>query len=214
MRDWPDNPAMASLSLALRDRTAAAHRRVEATPFVRALLSGRMERSAYNLLLRSLHEVYAALEAALPAEPALAALHDAALPRGAALGADLALLHGPGWRDELAPRPAALAYAARLRELAASHPLLLAAHAYVRYLGDLSGGQLLGRIVQRSYGLEAGDGTHFYRFAAPAAELARRLRAGLDTLVVDSPQREALLAEAQAAFLRHEQLFAELQAAR
>lgn len=205
---------MPTLSSALRERTAAAHRRVEGLPFVRALLAGRLDRPGYTLLLRSLHEVYAALEAALPAQPALAPLHDPALPRRLALGDDLALLHGPGWHVELAPRPAALAYAAHLAELARAQPLLLAAHAYVRYLGDLSGGQLLGGIVQRSLGLETGAGTRFYRFEAPAGTLAQRLRTGLDTLVVDAPQRESLLAEALAAFGRHEHLFAELQAAR
>lgn len=205
---------MPTLSLALREHTAAAHRRVESTPFVRALLAGRMERAGYTLLLRSLHEVYAALEAALPGEPALAPLHDPALPRSPALGADLTLLHGPGWRDELAPRPEAIAYAAHLGGLAGSQPLLLAAHAYVRYLGDLSGGQVLGRVVQRSYGLEAEAGTRFYRFDAPAGRLAQRLRGALDALVLDAPGRAALLDEAQGAFARHERLFTELQAAR
>ncbi|WP_127996340.1 biliverdin-producing heme oxygenase [Piscinibacter defluvii] len=205
---------MASLSATLRERTAAAHRRVEGTPFVRALLAGRLDRAGYTLLLRSLHEVYAALEAALGAQPALAPLVHPALPRSEALGEDLVLLHGPRWREELAPRPASIGYARRLGELAAAQPLLLAAHAYVRYLGDLSGGQVLGRIVQRSLGLAGEAGTRFYRFEAPPDSLAQGLRAGLDALVVDAPQREAPLDEALAAFGRHEHLFAELQAMR
>ncbi len=205
---------MSPLSTTLRERTAAAHRRVEATPFVRTLLAGRLDRAGYTLLLRSLHEVYAALESALGAQPALAPLHHPALARSAALGEDLALLHGPRWREELAPRPASLAYARRLGELAAAQPLLLAAHAYVRYLGDLSGGQVLARVVQRSLGLDGEAGTRFYRFEAPAGALAQRLRTGLDALEVGAAQREALLDEALAAFGRHEHLFAELQAAR
>lgn len=205
---------MTSLSVALRDGTAAAHRRVESTPFVRALLAGRMERHGYTLLLRSLREVYGALEKALAAAPLLAVLCDPALPRGPALDADLRRLHGPAWAQELTPTAAATAYAAHLAALAERQPLLLAAHAYVRYLGDLSGGQVLGRVVQRSYGLESPEGTRFYRFEAPAADLARELRAGLDGLALDDAERQALLAEAQAAFERHEQLFSELQAAR
>lgn len=205
---------MTSLSLALREHTAAAHRRVEATPFVRALLSGRLERAAYLLLLRSLHPVYAALETGLHSAPALAALHDPALPRCAPLEADLALLHGPHWRSELAPRPAAEAYAAHLGALAAQAPLRLAAHAYVRYLGDLSGGQLLARAVQRGLGLAGADGIAFYRFDPPVATLAQGLRDALDRLAPEPPTQADLLDEALQAFARHETLFAELQAAR
>ena len=37
------------------------------------------------------------------------------------------------------------------------------AHAYVRYLGDLSGGQMMGRSVAKTY--DAGEaGTNFYNF--------------------------------------------------
>lgn len=34
------------------------------------------------------------------------------------------------------------AYLARIETLAGTHPALLAAQAYLRYMGDLSGGQL------------------------------------------------------------------------
>lgn len=42
-------------------------------------------------------------------------------------------------------------------------PLLLA-HAYVRYLGDLSGGQIIGAKLRRAYGLDGLDGRRFYFF--------------------------------------------------
>ena len=43
-------------------------------------------------------------------------------------------------------------YVERLGEISAADPGLLVAHAYVRYLGDLNGGQALRRVVARSLG--------------------------------------------------------------
>jgi heme oxygenase len=42
----------------------------------------------------------------------------------------------------------------------------LLAHAYVRYLGDLSGGQIIGGRIKRAYGLKGKEGTAFYDFSA------------------------------------------------
>ena len=58
-------------------------------------------------------------------------------------------------------------YAGRIASLSASpEPAPLLAHAYVRYLGDLSGGQVIRRRVARAYGLEEdnGAGVAFYEF--------------------------------------------------
>jgi heme oxygenase len=64
--------------------------------------------------------------------------------------------------------PEALAvYLARLRSLDGSpDPAPLLAHAYVRYMGDLSGGQIIRRRVTRAYRLEDEDGAgvSYYRF--------------------------------------------------
>ncbi|WVF65382.1 hypothetical protein IAT40_000109 [Kwoniella sp. CBS 6097] len=43
-------------------------------------------------------------------------------------------------------------------------PSRLLAHAYVRYLGDLSGGQFIGARVKKSYNLQGEKGTKFYYF--------------------------------------------------
>lgn len=211
---------MQPLSLALRDGTSTLHRRVERTPFMQSLLAGRLERERYVLLLRSLQALYAALEGALAqygAAPAVAAVHDPRLARRDTIEQDLATLHGPGWAEDLPVQPAALAAAQHLLRLGATQPALLVAHAYVRYLGDLSGGQLLQRIVARSYGLgDDGPGTRFYAFTAPAGELAAALREGLDQIAGADADADldAIVAEAQAGFALHEQLFEELMQAR
>lgn len=210
---------MTTLSARLRTQTWPAHRQVEATPFVRAMLRGGLSLPAYCLLLASLHPIYAALESGLQrhaGQPELSAIHAPSLWREPALAEDLLQLHGEGWREALAPRPQALAYAAHLRALADQSPALLAAHAYVRYLGDLSGGQALRRIVAASLDLPGGTGTRFYDFGPPAqtAALAGGLRTGLDRIETDEATRVAIVEEAERAFARHERLFGELEAAR
>jgi heme oxygenase len=209
---------MNSLSAQLRTQTWPAHRRVESTPFVRTMLRGGLSLPAYCLLLASLHPIYAALEAGLQrhaGRPEVAMIDAAPLRREAALADDLAHLHGVDWRDALAAQPQALAYAAHLRGLAERAPALLVAHAYVRYLGDLSGGQTLRRIVAGSLGLPGDRGMRFYDFGLPAqaAALAGGLRQSLDRIEADEATCHAIVAEAEEAFARHERLFGELEAA-
>jgi heme oxygenase len=58
-------------------------------------------------------------------------------------------------------------YTMRLQELSeSSDPTRLLAHAYVRYLGDMSGGQFIRRRIAKAYDLDVdrGDGIRFYDF--------------------------------------------------
>lgn len=66
------------------------------------------------------------------------------------------------------PAPALSDFLAHIHHLSTTPgwaPLLLA-HAYVRYLGDLSGGQIIGGRIRRAYNLKGNDGTAFYDFSA------------------------------------------------
>jgi heme oxygenase len=176
-------------------------------------------------MLRNLHALYAALEAALAAhaaEPALVTLAAGPLQRAPVLAEDLAVLHGPAWAEALSLAAAMQAYVARLQALqaapAAEAAPSLVAHAYVRYLGDLHGGQVLQRLVARLYALPAGDsapGTRFYDFGdTPQVLLLRQqLRRALGSLPFDAVQQDATVEEALWAFTQHRVLFEELAAA-
>lgn len=206
----------ASLASALRAETRALHRAVERSRFMQSFLSGGLGRPEYCLLLRSLHEIYRALEDGLRSRathPEVAAIVSPALYRQGALEQDLRALHGDAWREALSPAPTASAYAEQLHHLTRARPALLVAHAYVRYLGDLNGGQSLRRIVAESLALSGGVGTAFYEFGDPetVAEHVRRFRAGLDELSPRVEQR-AIVEEAQRAFSLHQRLFDELAA--
>ena len=63
------------------------------------------------------------------------------------------------------PPPALSRYLGRLKEIISSEdPSTLLSHAYVRYLGDLSGGQVIRSRVSKAYGLEDGAGVSFFDF--------------------------------------------------
>lgn len=100
------------------------------------------------------------------------------LARTSALAADIAyLLEVPesSWKTHpvytsfiASPPPAVLAYVGRIQALANSDdPSRLLAHSYVRYLGDLSGGQSIKRVLAKAYGLDetaTGEGLSFFAF--------------------------------------------------
>jgi heme oxygenase (biliverdin-producing, ferredoxin) len=87
--------------------------------------------------------------------------------RTAALESDVEQLAGAGWRESLPLLPAGGRYAGRVAAAAANGSGRLVAHAYLRYLGDLSGGQIMKRLLAKSLGLGA-DALAFYDFPAIA----------------------------------------------
>jgi heme oxygenase len=66
---------------------------------------------------------------------------------------------------------------ARLQEISETNPALLVAHAYVRYMGDLSGGQSLRHIVRSALDLPPDKGTGLHEFdALPTVEAKRSFK--------------------------------------
>lgn len=56
-------------------------------------------------------------------------------------------------------------YVDRIHEVGEKDPVLLVAHSYTRYMGDLSGGQILKKVAQRALKLPStGEGLNFYQF--------------------------------------------------
>lgn len=208
--------AALALSHRLKLATHTAHGRAERGPMMQRLLAGRLPLADYCGLLRQFQALYRALETGLAQHAGLAAmarLCPAALWRSAALADDLAHLLPLADRATATPlAPATLAYVARLQHLAQQAPLLLAAHAYVRYLGDLYGGQMLGRRLRLQHGLAEGAGTRFYEFgdAAQVQALIVQFREALDALATTPADADALVAEACQAFERHEAIFEQL----
>jgi heme oxygenase len=170
----------------IREATWDAHAGAEHTPYVQDLLAGRLSQADYAQLVAQHHAIYSVLEAAVDAkgDPVVQPLLVPELRRLPELVADLEYLAGPRWADTLTVTPSTAAYCERMREVCFGSSSGLVAHHYVRYLGDLSGGVMIGRVVARVFGFPGGEGTRFYRFDAVASPKAlkdeyRRLLDGL-----------------------------------
>lgn len=206
-----------TLAERLRTETRSHHALAERAGIMPALLRGRLERGPYVRLLANLHAVYQALEVGLTLQachPLVGPVYFPELFRVPALEADLQVLAPDATLDGDGLCPATQTYVARLHHLTHHQPEGLVAHAYTRYLGDLSGGQMLGKIVARSLGLTGETGIGFYQFGTPA-EVGWHLQAfrtGLNALPLDEAGSERVLAETTSAFERHIQLFEELAA--
>jgi heme oxygenase len=202
-----------SLSRRLRDETRLAHTAAERSGIMQSLLRGTISRVKYVALLEQLGLLYGSLEDALTelrAHEALAFIDLNALGRTASLQRDLAFFESSP--SAAVALPATAEYIGRIAELRHTVPVLIGAHAYVRYLGDLSGGQILARLVRKALQLEDNRGAEFYEFPAIAdpAAFKQSFRDGLDRLRLKDEEADAFVAEATASFAMHERLFLEL----
>jgi heme oxygenase len=196
------------LSAAMRSASQEEHDAAERSPFLSELLSGGLGEGAYAAYLARLRPVYAALEEAVRrhrSDAVIAAFYDPALERLPAIEADLHCWFegSPGSIDS----PAAGSYRRRLESID-NGPALLA-HHYTRYLGDLSGGQAIGRTLDRVFHL-GGIGLAFYAFPMPPKGYKDDYRARLDALALQTDQVELLLSEVKFAFRLNQALLDEL----
>ena len=191
----------------LRERTATVHAEAESAPFLLALAHGRVTRAGVVGLLQRLLPVYDALEGLAPRwrdEPTVAPLLVPGLARAARLRHDLAALGA----EPAAGSPAARDYAARIVLAGSASAPAFVAHHYTRYLGDLSGGQVIAAALRRELGLELAF-LAFPDLRGPAVK--RGYREHLDALPWSQEQQEAAVAEAAAAFAHNRALAAELE---
>ncbi|MBN3309491.1 HMOX oxygenase, partial [Amia calva] len=203
-----DTTDSVDLSELIKGATRQAHERAENTALMLRFQKGQITLPEHKLLLCCLYTVYTALEEELDrnaSHPSVAPVHfPAELSRVAALEADLQYHLGPGWRERVAKPPAAaLRYAQRLREVGKDHPELLVAHSYTRYLGDLSGGQVLGKMAQKALGLPGGEGAGLDFFSFPGVTNATRFkqlyRSRMNSLELSPAHKQAVTQEANTA---------------
>jgi heme oxygenase len=173
-----ENSAPVSVVTALYLRTKTLHVEAERTGIIRDLLRGDASREGYVLLLRNLFPAYQAMERGLErhrGSPCLGALARYRLGRAPAIQSDLIAISGKDWSRDIPLLAAGEFYAARIEEAAGGDGVRLIAHAYTRYLGDLSGGLILQRLLTRSLKLRPSE-LSFYDF--PRFSDLDRLKAG------------------------------------
>ena len=207
-------PEPIPFSVALRERSSSAHSGSEHAGFMADLMRGKGTRDDYVALVAQHWFIYDALETAasrMQADPVAATFITDRLTRIPALEADLAFLIGDDWRDRISPLATTERYVARIREVGATWVGGFVAHHYTRYLGDLSGGLFIGKLMARQFGFET-NGIGFYVFGdiADPAEFKDRYRAELDAAPWDEAEQQRVIDEVLVAYQFNTDLFTDL----
>ncbi|MFM7648592.1 MAG: heme oxygenase (biliverdin-producing) [Cyanobium sp.] len=207
-----------ALATQLREGTKKSHTMAENTGFVSCFLKGVVDKASYRTLVADLYFVYAAMEEEIgrlraAGHPVVGPVGFPELNRRETLEQDLAFYFGDGWRNSVKATPAAQEYVARIHQIAQESPELLVGHHYTRYIGDLSGGQILKAIAQKAMNLGEHDGLRFYAFDAIPDEkgFKTNYRATLDNLPIDQAMADRIVAEANHAFHLNMKMFQELE---
>ncbi len=207
------------LAQCLREGTQQSHTAAENTAFMKCFLKGVVEREPLRKLLANLYFVYNALETEFDRHqhhPILGRVYFPALNRAPNLERDLAFYYGEDWRTQIVPLAAGAAYVQRIHEVANTDPILLIAHAYTRYMGDLSGGQALKKIIRSALNLPEDQGTALYEFEqlpTPESKHAFKetYRDALNSLSIEDADIQRIVAEANYAFTLNRDVVHELE---
>lgn len=149
----------------IKARTDAAHAQAENAPFISTLMGGGLNPVAYRDYLAAFLPIYSLMEALLKARSESALLsyfNHRALDRSTHIENDIAHLETTlSSTFDGESLPSVQSYLARLSNEVSDARLL--AHHYIRYLGDLSGGQAISKLVSRHYAI-APEALTFYDF--------------------------------------------------
>jgi len=171
------------------------------------LLKKRMSPQTYGAYLSGLYSLYTAMEEEMDRNKEHSMVAPLYFPtethRKVALERDLEYFLGDSWRKQLRDLSSIQHYVAHIHDIGARRPELLIPHAYVRYFGDMSGGQILRRILSKLYKLPAdGSGADFYDFShiAKISDFKNLYASRLNDISLTPELKEDLVEEARRAF--------------
>ena len=205
-----------TFSKEIKEGTKKSHSAAENTSFVKSFLRGVVSKDSYKVLVADLYFVYRTMEEEvrkLKDHPVVGKINLPELERVNNLERDLRYFYGPIWRGLIKPSEACERYVNRIREVAKDEPELLVGHHYTRYLGDLSGGQILKNIAEKALDLKDNQGLYFYDFHKidDAKIYKTKYRSILDELPLTESQQNAIITEANYAFRLNMYMFDTLE---
>lgn len=192
------------LSALVKEASKESHHNAERSPFMVALLKGELGTDAYCNYLAQLAPIYETLESwtttKLP-------LFDRRLDRFERLMSDIDSMCGMQMiLDET------ISYKQHLEAIIKEkNEIKFLAHHYVRYLGDLSGGQAVAALVQRNLRIPP-NFMSFYEFdqIGDKVRYKETYRDSLDNLELTEEQTESFISEVMIAFEHHAKIFSAL----
>ena len=206
---------MTTLSKQIKEGTKKSHTMAENTGFITCFLKGVVEKKSYLRLLCDLYHIYSAME-----EEFVRHQHDSILSniyypelfRKESIEKDLEYYLGGNWRDNITQTKSCVDYVSRIKEISNVNQDLLIAHHYTRYIGDLSGGQVLKGIAQTALKVDD-EGMNFYTFKliSDEKEFKNEYRMTLDRLPFDQNEIDVIIDEANYAFKLNMNVFNEIE---
>nr|YP_010986170.1 heme oxygenase [Polyopes affinis]WOL37088.1 heme oxygenase [Polyopes affinis] len=204
-----------NLAQQLREGTTKSHSMAENVSFVKSFLGGVVDKKSYRKLVANLFFVYRAIEEEIEKNKnhiAIKPIYFPELHRKMSLSQDLEYYYGSNWENQVEPSLAAQEYIDRIHNIGSNQPELLIAHAYTRYMGDLSGGQILKKIAKNAMQLPETVGTAFYNFEHIKDDqiFKKNYRSALDNVPLNDYQIDQIISEANIAFNLNMKMFQEL----
>lgn len=192
-----------TFSQEIRTATGAAHGTAQNSQFMGDLFRGAMEPSRYANLVAQNYYVYRAIEAAgesMRNDPVGSAFVFDELSRIEKVERDLEYFLGEDWRTKIGPVSATAEYVERIAT-ASQWSGGYVAHHYVRFLGDLSGGQHIAKVVDRNLKLQGGGLASYDFTAIPDHDAFKNeYRRRLDVANWNAEERVRILDEIFAAY--------------
>jgi len=202
----------------LREGTKKSHTMAENTGFVACFLKGVVEKTSYRKLISDLYFVYKAMEEEIERlvqddHPVIKYIGFKELFRLQTLEKDLEFYYGNNWINQITISKSAQLYVNRIKLVATKSPELLVGHHYTRYIGDLSGGQILKKIAKKALNLNGDDGLNFYEFQLIEDEklFKKSYSETLNKLPIDQKIADKIIDEANEAFAYNMNMFKELE---
>nr|ARW60219.1 Heme oxygenase [Laurencieae sp.] len=203
------------LAQKLREGTTKSHSMAENVSFVKSFLGGVVDKNSYRKLVGNLFFIYSAIEEEIEKNKnheIVRSIYFPELYRKNTLIEDLTYYYGNNWSQLISPSSATQIYVDRIHKIGYNNPELLIAHSYTRYIGDLSGGQILKKIARNAMQLPDDLGTSFYDFNLIEDEklFKDEYRNSLNKIPLNKLQIEQIIAEANIAFNLNMKIFQEL----
>ena len=190
----------------------------ENTGFIACFLKGVVEKTSYRKLISDLYFVYQAMEEEIERlvqedHPVIKPIGFKSLFRRETLENDLKFYFGENWQNEIIISKSAKDYVNRIRLVAKNSPELLVGHHYTRYIGDLSGGQILKKIAKKALNLDGNNGLNFYEFENIDDEkkFKEMYSNTLNQLPINQKIADQIIDEANQAFTYNMKMFKELE---
>lgn len=203
---------MTTLSKQIREGTKKSHTMAENTGFITCFLKGVVEKQSYVKLLSDLYHVYTAMEEQFTLykdHEVISKVYFPELFRKESIESDLEYYLGNDWSEKITQTDSCKSYVNRIKTIS---PNLLIAHQYTRYIGDLSGGQVLKGIAQTALGV-GDEAMNFYIFndISDEKEFKNNYRNILDSLPFSQEEIDEIIEEANYAFRLNMKVFREVE---